>query len=494
LALLDGLRRTASDNCTVLGRLIVVVALVAVSCSHSGPRASTPEWDAPRARWVSDLGRHDRPYTYNTISAVSDSGRHVVFVSHVKDFPSRLFLAETKRGTIRRIDRSYKGGRPTSEGIGRYNTALEGGYPEITPEGRYVVFASPYSDLVRRDGNRATDVFVYDRVERRTRLVSRSSDGTQANGSSTDPTITADGRYVAFTSRATNLAPEDTTRSGDVYVRDMQKGTTTLVSVGLRGKGNRASGLPGISDDGSRISFLSRATNLVEGDTNAALDAFVRDVAESTTVRVSVTSEGEQLQSFVYAESASTYREGAGALDISGNGKVVVFASHVNGLVPEDSNDNVDIFVHEIDSGVTERVSVRSDGGDAYGPEDRECGNNGECFTFIESREPAISGDGRLVYFLSASPRISDEDAGGSSGPEEDVFVHDGISGDTVLVSRNPDGSPVRAWNFYPGSISANGTWITYSADSGKVDGPGGGDHDASSDVFLQELPAFRAT
>jgi Tol biopolymer transport system component len=439
---------------------------------------------------VSDLGRHDRPYTENTISAVSNSGRYVVFVSYVKDFPSKLFLADTKRGAIRRIERSHKGGKPTADSHPYPSSAFGFGYPEITPDGRYVAFTSRYSDLVRGDRNRAPDVFVYDRVERRTRLVSRSGERTQANGSSTDATITADGRYVAFTSRATNLAPEDTTRSEDVYVRDLQKGTTTLVSVGVGGKGNRASGLPGISDDGNRISFLSRATNLVEDDSNAAVDAFVRDVAESKTLRVSVTSEGEQLEPFVYGESGSTYRDGAEELDISDNGEVVVFSSHANELVAGDSNDNVDIFVHEIDSGVTERVSIRSDGGDAYRPEDEECGNNGQCFTFIQSREPSISGDGRLVYFLSASPLISDEDADGSSGPEEDVFVHDRATGVTMLVSRTPDGSPVRAWNYYPGTISANGRWITYSADSGKVDGRGG-DVGPDSDVFLQRLPSF---
>lgn len=130
-------------------------------------------------------------------------------------------------------------------------------------------------------------------------------------------------------------------------------------------------------------------------------------------------------------ESASTFRDGGEELDISSNGEVVVFSSHANALVPDDSNDNVDIFVHEIDSGRTARVSVRSDGGDAYRPGDKECGNNRECFTFIQSRDPSISGDGRFVYFLSASPLISDEDSDGPTGPEEDVFVHDLISGDT---------------------------------------------------------------
>jgi hypothetical protein len=411
----------------------------------------------------------------------------VVFVSYVRDDPGRLFLADTARDTIVRIDRSFKGGRPTSEGVGRYNVAFSGGYPEITPDGRYVVFASAFSDLVPNDRNRTTDVFVYDRVERKTRLVGRSGTGVQADGASSQPTISADGHYVAFTSRATNLSDGDGAPGADVYVRDRVAATTTLVSVGVGGKGNRASGLPGISDDGKRISFLSHATDLVEDDTNDAMDAFVRDVASGSTVSVSVTSEGEQMEPFVYMESASTFRDGAGELDISSNGEVVVFSSHANGLVPDDSNDNVDIFVHEIDSGRTERVSVRSDGGDAYRPEDKECGNNGECFTFIQSHDPSISGDGRFVYFLSASPLISDEDSDGPMGPEEDVLVHDRISGDTLIVSRNRAGSPVRAWNFYPGTIAASGRWISFSADSRGIDGPGG-DRDASSDVYLQEL------
>ena len=126
-------------------------------------------WDAPPARLVSDLGRFDHRFTYNETSSVSDGGRWVVLTSHVKDRPGRLFLVDTELDRLRQIDDSYDGAPRTSEGVGRYNIAFHGGEPEITPDGRFVVFISAFSNLVRRDDNRAVDVFVYDQVTRKTR-------------------------------------------------------------------------------------------------------------------------------------------------------------------------------------------------------------------------------------------------------------------------------------------------------------------------------------
>lgn len=468
-----------------MGRSQVGVALLLVVLCASAPIAGPVDWNAPRAKLVSDL-KNQGPTSNNTINAVSDGGKYVVFHAN-SDYKFHLWLANTETGRLRRLTKSHNGAPLANKGPKHIYSSFSGGYAEITPDGRFVVFSSDYSNLVPADRNRASDVFVYDRVERHVALVSRNSDGDKANNHSWSPSISADGRFVAFESRATNLSPDNDDGVMDVYVRDRVTKTTTLVSTGSEGVGNRGSGLAGVSDDGNRVSFVSRATNLVENDTNRADDAFVRDIALGTTTRVSVKSDGGQMKPFVYDESASTYRDGAEELDISGDGEVVVFSSHANNLIPEDDNANVDIFVHEIETGLTERVSEPTGGGDAYRSEDVECGHNGQCFSFIENRDPSITSDGRFVYFISGAPLITNEDDD-DHGTDEDVIVHDRVTGETILVSRKPDKKPAMSANFYPGTIAAGGGWVTYSANGKSIDGPKG-DQDPNSDVFLQKLP-----
>ena len=465
----------------------ILVALVACTNAPTNELAQTSSWDAPPARWVSDLGPFDKRSTYNETSSVGDNGRWVVFSSRVGgvgDRPLRLFLVDTKRQRVRQIDDSFDGGPRESKGVGRYNVAGLG--PQISPNGRFVVFSAAFSNIVRGDTNRATDIFVFDRITQKTRLVTRSTQGEQANGDSDNPAISADGRFVVFDSRATNLSPQDTDRRSDVFLRDLETGRTDLISVGPNGEANGWS-FPDVSDDGNRVSFTSDASNLVDSDTNHNSDVFVRDLASSSTVRVSVTTSGEEYESFESCESASCYDAGVGGSRISGNGDVVVFSGNANGLVEDDVNYNDDIFTHVLTTGVTERVSVRSDGGDAYGPESTDCGKDPVCAQFTHS--PSISQDGTLVYFISAAPLISDEDNDGEPrGTEEQVFVRDRIHGVTLLVSRYRDGSPVHSANWSAGEISADGRWITYSNNSMRLDGPHG-DQEPNTDVFLQRLP-----
>ena len=437
--------------------------------------------------WVSDIEHRIKvDYFINTTNDVSNDGRFVAFYS-ATDNRGHLWLANTKTGKYRRVTKTFNGNPPKIEGNKYAYGAFSGAGPAISANGRFVAFSSLYSNLVPHDNNKASDIFVYDRMKRKIGIVSRNSEGKKGNGGSFGPSISANGRYVAFESRATNLSPGDNRGGVDVYLRDRRAKTTTLVSVGPSGKGNGRSGRPDLSDDATRVSFLSDATNLVANDTNRATDAFVRDLTLGKTVRVSVTSDGKQLKPFVYQESGGSFRDGAEELHISGNGEVVVFSSHADKLVPEDENANVDIFVHEITSGLTERVSEPSGGGDAYRPEDEECGNNGQCFTFIQNRDPSITSDGRFVYFLSGAPLVTDEDRD-SVYSDEDVFVHDRVTDETLLVNRMPNGQPARGNNLYAGTIAPAGGWVTFSIDSRKLDGVNG-DQNHRSDVYLQELP-----
>jgi Tol biopolymer transport system component len=212
-----------------------------------------------------------------------------------------------------------------------------GFYPSISPDGRYVGFNSKATNLVAGDTNGVTDAFVYDRETSSTERVSVNSSGAQANGvSGSTPYISSGGRYVAFTSGGSNLVGGDTNGTYDVFVRDRQTGTTERVSLaGCGTQANDQSFEPSISSDGRYVSFLSDATNLVAGDLNVATDAFVRDRQAGTTQQVSVDGSGTHGNNSTFDSSTS------------GDGRYVAFASSASNLVAGDTNGLSDIFVHE---------------------------------------------------------------------------------------------------------------------------------------------------
>ena len=194
--------------------------------------------------------------------------------------------------------------------------------PSISADGRYVAFESDASNLVPGDTNGVPDTFVRDRLSGTTERVSVSTDGEQANDTSTDygTSISADGRYVAFYSYAINLVPGDTNGVPDVFVRDRLAGTTERVSVSTDGaQGDYPSFYPSISGDGRFVAFCSRAYNLVPGDTNGDYDVFVHDRQARITSRVSVAAGGAQ------GHGSSGYF----GLSISADGSFVAFASNL---------------------------------------------------------------------------------------------------------------------------------------------------------------------
>ncbi len=175
------------------------------------------------------------------------------------------------------------------------NNSSYGGV-SVSADGRYVAFESDASNLVAGDTNALTDVFVRDMSTGTVVLASVSSDEVQGNSDSSSPSVSADGRYVAFESGATNLVAGDTNSTMDVFVRDLTSTTTVRVSVDSDEvvEGNNSSFDASISADGRFVAFESYATNLVAGDTNGTYDVFTRDLTATTTVRVSVNSLGVQ--------------------------------------------------------------------------------------------------------------------------------------------------------------------------------------------------------
>jgi hypothetical protein len=193
-------------------------------------------------------------------------------------------------------------------------------------DGRYVTFISSSPQLVAGDTNNFTDIFVRDTVAGTTELVSTATDGTIANGSSAGPSISADGRYVAFSSSASNLVAGDANGRQDIYLRDRTNGTTERISMATSGEPDNNSTGPSVSDDGDRVGFASTATNLVAGDTNAVSDYFVYDRSSGTTERAS--------QAFGGAQGNGATTGGS----LSGDGSTVAMTTAASNLVANDLN------------------------------------------------------------------------------------------------------------------------------------------------------------
>src|SRR5947208_191132 len=261
-----------------------------------------------------------------------------------------------------------------------------------SPAGRFGPSYSSAADPVGGDTNGGRDVFVRERKTGKSTRVGVDSHGAQGNGDSEGPSISADGRFVAFYSLASNLVAGDTNGVRDVFVRDRKAGKTTRVSVNSHGaQTKRDSIVRSISADGRFVTFDSTASNLVGGDTNGVGDVFVRDRKTGKTTRVSVDSHGVQANGESFAAS------------ISADGRFVAFLSSASNLVAGDGNAAGDGFVRDRKAGRTKRVSVASHGTQ---------GND-------TSFPPSISADGRFVAFTSLANNLVAGDTNGAS----DVFA-----------------------------------------------------------------------
>ena len=302
--------------------------------------------------------------------------------------------------------------------------------PAISRDGRFAAFESSAANLVPNDTNNTRDIFVVELATGIVELVSVSDSGAQANTLCTKPSLSHDGRFVAYHSGSNTLVPGDTNGVPDVFVRDRLLGTTRIVSVTPAGTpGNSISSFAAISADGRCVAFSSLATDLVAGDTNNATDIFVRDLVAGTTERVSVSSTGAQ------ADGYSTFAA------ISDDGRFVAFQSVATNLVPGDTNGMPDIFVRDRLLGTTERASVDSLGVESDGA----------------STISAISADGRFVAFQSTATNLVPGDTNGV----DDVFLRDRVAGTTVRVSVSITGGEGDQPNVAP-SISADGRVVAF--------------------------------
>ncbi|MDP9794453.1 Tol biopolymer transport system component [Catenuloplanes nepalensis] len=391
--------------------------------------------------------------------SMSADGRYVAFESQAPDLVpgdvnglSDVFVHDRLLGTTVRPVTSAATGFVTD---GLFD-------PEISADGRFLAFTSWAPDLVPGDTNGYADVFLMDLTTGAIERINVTSAGAEATGSiSWGADISADGRFVSFTSRAQNLLPgrdANHRRGADAFVRDRLLGTTTLVSVATTGlNGHWPSYSRGISADGRYVAFTSSATDIMP-DGLQVIGVYVRDLQTGVTTRESLTATGEP------ADGNRAYELHTASL--SRDGRYVTFESAMNQVVPGDTNDAMDVFVRDRMTGEVELVSVASDGTQADG----------------DSWGQRVSDGGRCVVFASDASTLVPGDTNGRS----DLFVRDRLTGMTTRLTGDADGDTDAGGRGGGGessvSLRPDGTEVAFTSEASNLTVS---DVNGAADVFV---------
>lgn len=428
--------------------VLVCAALVVV-----GPPTTSQAATGPTTTRVSITSAEQERFKDSYAPQVSKSGRWVAFESAAKLVPfdtngmRDIYLRDRQTGKTSLVSVATDGGPSVGASV----------HPSMTPDGRYIAFESFSDDVAPGDHNHNEDIVVRDMVSGATELASLTSDGSQTAGAnqwSVSPTISEDGRYVAFLSVATDFAPGDFADTTDVFVRDRQAGTTDIVSLTSTGgfsQGGENFGPASISADGRFVAFYSRATNLVPNDTNGTTDVFLRDRLLQTTVRASLGPGGVQANG------------GSGQPALSANGKFLAFQSGATNLQGSPAGSSLgDIYVRDLAAGTNELASVTTTGTGA-----------GSCAF------PAMSHSGRFVVFESLASTLVPSDTNLAS----DVFVRDLVSGTTHRVSVSTGGAQGNSSSGgrSVSAISSNGQHVAFDSAATNLDP---NDNNGVFDVF----------
>jgi Tol biopolymer transport system component len=399
--------------------------------------------------------------------SISADGRYITFESSA----SNLVSGDTNNAEDVFVGGSYNFIQNVSVSSGWWQSNDASVHPSISANGRYIAFESSASNLVSGDTNNAEDIFVRDTFRGTTIRASVSSTGADGNGKNSSPSISADGRYVAFYSDASDLAPGDTNGTDDVFVRDTAARTTTRVSVNSSGgEGNTTPCVPSpptpsvnirdcsfrhrvsISADGRYVAFVSLAS-LDPLDPNSLPDVYIHDLSTGKTALVSVSAQGTAPVDGLSDSPA-----------ISADGRYVTFSSRASNLVPNDTNGNSDVFIRDIVAGITTRASLSSSGGE---------GNN-------YSDLPSISADGRYVAFDSLASNLIT----GDTNDHSDIFVRDLTNGVTSRMSVSTTGKEGNADSF-ESSLSADGRYMAFGSDASNLVA---NDTNGKTDIFVRDL------
>lgn len=322
--------------------------------------------------------------------------------------------------------------------------------PAISADGRYVAFDTIASNLVSGmdPENDTSHIYVRDLKTKRTKLVSRASGsgGALANGDSKSASISGDGRYIAFLSRATNLDPQDGDQIEDVYVRDLRSNTTSLVTRPVLGGPKRPLSMsePTISADGRFVAFTTDRSNLSQYATEGRSVVLVRDLRAA----------GFELVSRASGLAGAPANDGSGGASMSADGRFVSFSSNATNLAVHDDKRYKDGFVRDRQLGTTTLVTdvPRAPGsGDAA----------------ADSSVESISDDGRYAAFMSSAPGFvpNGENLDQSGYPKVHVHLRDLATATTTLVTRASGAAGALANDdAADSSVSASGRYVAFSS------------------------------
>lgn len=437
----------------VISMLAIAVSAVGTGLGSSGDtrRVSLPD---------SYVGSPAEGHGDSVDPSISADGRYIAFKSAAADLvqndtnsQSDVFVRDTVTAHTVRASVATSGGE--SDGPSRE--------PFISADGKFVVFSSDADNLVSGDTNGVADIFVRDLVAGTTSRITPNV----ANGPAFVPVISANDRYIAFWSWSFTTVGGDANGTADVFRYDRTTGTTILASVSSSGaQGNGPSFVPSISADGNRIAFESDATNLAPSDTNVRRDIFVRDVAAGTTIRASVQSGGGEGTGGPV--SATTDQSGSRNAALSSDGHWLSYTSWCTNLVSGDTNDATDIFVTNVDTLQTERVSISS--------------ASAQTTTGAGSFNSTISGDGSNVVFQSAASNL----VAGDSNGVTDVFVRNRTTNKTTRESLTNSGAQSLVQSLVP-TMTPDGYLVVFESSG---DDFVTGDANGTYDVFVHELGA----
>lgn len=376
---------------------------------------------------------------------ISSDGSRVAFV--VEQIPSGrpdIYLRDLRTGILRSIS-APAGAEPNG---GSYA-------PAISADGRFVTFESEASNLVLGDTNGQVDVFVRNTDTGTTTRVSVSTQAQESPAGSFQPSISADGRFITFHTRA-GLDPADTNSFSaspvDVYVRDTVLNTTKVVSTDASGAAAGRSSGADISSDGSFLCFQSESTALAPGDVNGVTDVFVRSLSTGTTSLASM------------SDSGTPANGPSGSCSIAKGARPVAFSSTASNLVADDTNGRQDVFARDVPNASTTRISTTLDGEDA------------ELSGFV------LSDDGSVVGFVSRDSFL----VGGDNNGLHDMFVKNLPTGSFYRASVSSAGAEADNQST-EGDVSGDGRMIAFAADANNLSS---GDGWLTRDVFVHDRVA----
>ncbi len=427
-------------NPRTIGRGLSVAVIVAFG-GPAGAQTTTMES-------VDAQGRFGGPTTYATVDAMTPDGRFIVFdsgcISYAPGVPgitvAHVYLRDRANGSVERVSLTSNGQAPNGDTW----------VADISDDGRVVVFQSSATNLVPGDTNGFYDIFARDRASGVTERLSVGPGGIEANHFCFSPAISGDGRYVVFTSGASNLVPGDQGLVSNVFLRDRQLGVTLLVDVNTAGGfSNGGGGNPRISPDGRFVVFQHSGTDLVAVDNNGVIDVFLRDRVAGTTELVSVSSAGVQANGDGWQAT------------LSADARYIAWWSFASNLVPGDTNGSSDVFVRDRVTGTTMCASL-----DAFGA----VGDN-------HSGDPVLSRDGRSVAFASRATNLVLPDLNGKL----DVLFRNLQTGTLRRLSDGPFGAQGDGDSF--GAINgADGRYVAFTSEAANLVLR---DRDMGGDAFL---------